>query len=140
MKETQKNILTDLFIRSIEGIIDEKRKNPKNTKKLNKFNVKMNIGLQIEKESYLWLNLISDNGNVSSTKGQLEDSYDLVIKSVPEDLMFYCNGENSLFHMLLKKNKFGKMKLRFSKGTTGYNIRKLLQLPGIIVLDKVKPS
>ncbi len=140
MQESQKNTVLDLFIRSIEGIINEKRLNPKNVKKLNKFNVRMNIGLQIEKDSYLWFNLISENGIISANKGELEDNYDLVIKSVPEDLMFYVNGENSLTHMLLKKNKFKNRKLRFSKGTTGRNLGKLLKLPGILVLDKVKPT
>jgi len=50
--------------------------------------------------------------------------------------MFFTNGENSLFHMLLKKNKYGMRKLRIGKGTTGRNFKKLIKLPSIFSIDK----
>ncbi|TFF96002.1 MAG: hypothetical protein EU544_01605 [Promethearchaeota archaeon] len=71
-------------------------------------------------------------------KDRLRDNYDLAIISVPEDLMFFTNGENSLFHMLFKKNKYGLRKLKIEKGTTGRNIKKLLKIPAILSLDNEK--
>ena len=136
MKEAQKNTVLSLFIRSIEAIIDEKRMNPKYTKKLNRFDVKINFGLQIEKDEYIWFNFVSNDGKVETNQGRLKNNYDLVIMSVPEDLMFFTNRENSLSHMLLKKNKFGKRKLHFKKGATGWNLMKLLKVPGMLTLDK----
>ena len=56
--------------------------------------------------------------------------------AAPEDLMFFCNGENSTLHMVLKKNRFGYKKLRFSKGSSGKrNLGILLKLSKILVLD-----
>jgi len=138
MKEAQKNAVLSLFMRSIAAIIEDKRKNPKFIKKLKKFNVKINFGLQIEKNEYIWFNFISNNASIEIEKGRLEDNYNLAIISVPEDLMFFANGENSLFHMLFKKNKYGVRKLKIEKGTTGRNIKKLLKIPKIFSLDKNK--
>ena len=135
MKEEQKNNLLNLFIGSTEAILNEKRKNPKKLKKLNKFKARINIGLQIDEDAYVWFYIDSQNGEVQIQKGRLDTTYDLEIKSVPEDFMFYCNGEYSLTHMLSKKNKYGNRKLRFYKGTTGRNLGKLLKLPGLFVLD-----
>ena len=68
-------------------------------------------------------------------RGKL-DEYDLELMSAPEDLMFISNGENSTVHMLLKKNRFGYKKLRFSKSSNGKrNLRILLKLSKILVLD-----
>ncbi|MFO8020793.1 MAG: hypothetical protein R6U96_19375 [Promethearchaeia archaeon] len=138
MKEGQKDTVLSLFIRSLKAIIEKKRKNPKYEKKLNKFNGKVNFGLEIEKERYIWFHLISNNKVVEINKGRLEEDYDLEILSVPEDLMFFTNGENSLIHMLFKKNKFGKRKLRINKGTTGRNLKKLIKLPSILRVDNGK--
>ena len=44
--------------------------------------------------------------------------------------------ENSLTHMFFKKNKFGKRKLHFKKGSTGLNLIKLMKLPSMVTLDK----
>ena len=138
VKEAQKNIVLSLFIRSIEAIIEEKRKNPKFKTKLSKFNIKINFGLQIEKDVYIWFYFISDDGGVDISQGKLEEDYDLVIMAVPEDLMFFTNGENSLIHMLFKKNKFGKKKLQIKKGTTGRNLKKVKKIPGIFRIDNKK--
>ncbi|MHA1131803.1 MAG: hypothetical protein ACTSQI_15440 [Candidatus Helarchaeota archaeon] len=140
MNEFQKNTVLSLFIRSVKAIMEEKRNNPKSLKKLNKFKAKINFGLEIEKDEYLWFNYISDNGKITVNKGRLEDDYDLEVMSVPEDFMFFVNGENSLLHMLLKRNKFRKRKFKFGKGTTGRNLRKLIKLPSIFVMDKIKPE
>ena len=43
---------------------------------------------------------------------------------------------NGVVHMMTKKNRFGRRKLRFKKGTTGWNIGKLLILSKLLVLDK----
>ena len=68
-------------------------------------------------------------------RGKL-DEYDLELMSAPEDLMFFSNGENSTVHMILKKNRFGYKKLRFSKGSNGkHNLGILLKLSKILVLD-----
>ncbi|MHA1268547.1 MAG: hypothetical protein ACTSPY_02050 [Candidatus Helarchaeota archaeon] len=138
MNEDQKNIVLSLFIHSVELIIEEKKKNPKRSKLLKKFKAKINFGLEIEKDEYIWFNFISSDGEIRLKKGKLEDDFDLIVRSVPEDFMFFVNGEKSLFHMLIKKNKFGKRKLTFVKGTTGRNLRKLLKLPSIFVMDKIK--
>ena len=138
MKEDQKNTVLSLFIRSLSAIIERRSKNPKNRKKLNNFNARINFGLQIEKEDYIWFKFISNHGKVEINKGRLEDEYDLEILSVPEDLMFFTNGENSLLHMLFKKNKFGKRKLRINKGTTGRNLKKIIKLPSILSLENGK--
>ncbi|MHA1700614.1 MAG: hypothetical protein ACTSWN_17385 [Promethearchaeota archaeon] len=140
MKEIQKNNLLSLFIRGVEAIIEEKRRNPKSLKKLNKFNAKINFGLEIEKDKYIWFNFVSDNGNTQINKGRLEDDFDLEIMSAPEDFMFFVNGEYSLFHMLFRKNKYKKRKLCFRKGTTGRNLRKLIKLPSIFIMDKKRPK
>ncbi|MHA1273361.1 MAG: hypothetical protein ACTSVV_19020 [Promethearchaeota archaeon] len=136
MKDAQKEVVSSLFIRSIDAIINEKQKNPKMAKKIKNFKAKINIGLQIAPNDYLWINFISNDGKIEINRGKLERSYDLSIMAVPEDLMFFTNGEYSLFHMLFKKNKYGMRKIRFGKGTTGRNIKKILKLPKIFVMDK----
>ena len=75
------------------------------------------------------------NGMVDLTKGKL-DQYDLEILATPEDLFFFSKGDNSILNMMMKKNRFGYRKLRYSKGSNGKrNIGKLLKLSKIIVLD-----
>ena len=53
----------------------------------------------------------------------LED-YDVEMKAAPFDLMFFCNGEFGVTHMITKKNEFGFTKLRMKKA--GRNAKKLL--------------
>ncbi|MFX1340456.1 MAG: hypothetical protein ACFFDK_17740 [Promethearchaeota archaeon] len=139
MIEAQKEYMYDLTNRMLDSLIIEKKKNPKNLKKFKNFDAKINLGLQTDKNSYTWFNLVFNKGNHQLNKGDLKDDYDLVLKFTPEDLIFFCNGENSIVHMLLKKNKFGNRKLRFSKGTTGRNFFKLLKLPKLLVMDKKRP-
>ncbi len=135
MKESEKENLYFTFQQTIEDIIKDKRKNPKNEKLLNNFNAKINLGFQIEEDYYFWVNLIADGGNYSLNKGKL-DEYDLEVMADPEDILFFANGDNSTLHMLLKKNRFGYRKLRFSKGSNGKNnFGILLKLPKILVLD-----
>ncbi len=134
MKENEKQNLFETFNAVINSIIAEKKQNEKYEDLLNELDAKINLGLQITEDYYFWVNLIGKNGDVKLSRGELDD-YDLELKAAPEDLMYYSNGENSLMHMMFKKNVFGKRKLRFSKGTTGMNLGLLLKLPKILVLD-----
>ncbi|MFX1418552.1 MAG: hypothetical protein ACFE9N_06500 [Promethearchaeota archaeon] len=135
MKESEQDNLFITFQQTIESIIKEKRKNPKNEKLLNNFNARIIIGLQIEEDYYFWVNLIANEGIYSLGKEKLEE-YDLELRAAPEDLIFFVNGENSVLNMLFKKNRFNYKKLRFSKGSTGKrNLGTLLKLSKILVLD-----
>ena len=106
MEESEKENLFATFKGVIESIIIDKRRNPKNDKMLDNFRAKLNMGLQTEKDFYLWVNLTAENGKYTIGKGKLEE-YDLEIMATPEDLMGFSSGENSTLHMMLKKNKFG---------------------------------
>ncbi|MFX1489239.1 MAG: hypothetical protein ACFFBI_08840, partial [Promethearchaeota archaeon] len=135
MNEAEKENLFITFQQTIKSIINDKKKNPKNQKKLEKFNAKINIGLQIEEDSYHWVNLLAENGNYSLNRGKLEE-YDLELMATPEDLLFFSNGENSTFNMLMKKNSYGYRKLRFLKSSGGKrNLGMLLKLSKLLVLD-----
>jgi len=135
MEESEKENLFITFQHTIRSIINDKQKNPKNEKLLNKFSAKINLGLQIKTNDYFWLHLIGENGKFTLNKGRLED-FDLEIMSTPFDFLFFVNGENSTLHMMFKKNSFGVRKLRFSKSSEGKNnFRILLQLPKLLVLD-----
>ena len=112
MLEYEKDNLFATFEAVVNSIMAEKLQDPKNQKNLKKFKAKINLGLEIKED------------------------FDLILLSAPEDLLFFCNGENGVVHMMTKKNRFGRRKLRFSKGTTGWNIGKLLALSKILVLDK----
>ena len=138
MEESEKDNLFITFKGVIESIILDKRINPKNTKMLDDFQIKLNIGLYIEEDFYLWVNLVAENGNYLLSKGKLGE-YDLEIIATPEDLLYFSNGENSTLNMMLKKNKFGERKLQYDKSSTGKrNLGLLLKLPKILVLDKIK--
>jgi len=135
MNEQEKENLFITFQQTIESIINDKKKNPKNQKKLENFNAKINIGLQIEEDSYHWVNLLAEKGNYSLNRGKL-DEYDLELKATPEDLLYFSNGENSTLNMLMKKNNYGYRKLRFSKSSDGKrNLGMLLKLSKFLVLD-----
>ena len=138
MEEYEKENLYITFKGVIGSIINDKRKNPKNEKVLNKFKARINLGLQIEDNYIFWLNLVADDGNYELNR-EKRDDYDLELISTPEDMMYFSNGQNSTLNMMLKKNSFGKTKLQFSKGSTGKrNLGMLLKLPKILVLDKIK--
>jgi len=139
MEESEKQNLYATFKAVIESIIDEKRKNPKSNKKLQKLVAGVNLGLQVEKDYYFWLNLKAKGGKFELNIGRL-DEYDFQLCAAPEDLMFFCNGENSIVHMVSKNNRFGEKKLRIKKGTTGRNLGKLLKFSSILVLDKKAPK
>jgi len=134
MQENEKQNLYETFNAVIESIIEEKRTIDKYENLLDEFDGRVNMGLQVEEDYLFWLHLVGKDGKFSLSRGRLDD-FDLEIMAAPEDLMYFSNGENSLFHMLLKKNEFGERKLRFSKGTTGRNFGLLLKLPKILVLD-----
>ena len=139
MKDSEKENLYITFKGVIESIILDKRRSPKNLKVLESFQARLNLGLQIEQDFILWLNIIAKNGKYNVEKGKLEE-YDLELISTPEDLMYFSNGENSTLNMMLKKNKFGSKKLRYDKSSDGKrNFGILLKLPKILVLDKLKP-
>ena len=135
MDESAQETLFLTFKTVIEDVIADKRKNPKNTKTLDEFQARINIGLQVEEEFILWVNLVAEDGKYSLNKGTLEE-FDLEIIADPEDLMYFTNGQYSTIKMMTSKNRFGKRKLRYKGGTTGRNMRKLLKLPKILVLDK----
>ncbi|MFX1376769.1 MAG: hypothetical protein ACFFA0_13245 [Promethearchaeota archaeon] len=135
MKEEEKENLFITFQHTIESIINDKKKSPKNDKLLNNFKAKINLGLQIDDDDYFWVNLLAKEGKYSLNKGRLEE-YDLELMANPEDLLFFSNGENSTLNMMLKKNSFGERKLRFSKSSNGKrNLGILLKLSKILVLD-----
>lgn len=135
MKEEEKENLFITFQHTIESIIADKRKNPKNEKLINEYDAKINIGLQTDEDVYFWLNLKAEKGNYGLNRGKI-DEYDLEVKVTPEDLLFFSNGENSILNMMMKKNQFGFRKLRFSKSSNGKrNLGKLLRLSKLIVLD-----
>jgi hypothetical protein len=135
MKEVEMDNLFLTFKQTIDSIILDKQKNPKNENLLNNFNAKINIGLHVEEDFFLWMNLSAFKGNYEVKRGKL-DQYDLEILATPEDLLFFSSGENSILNMMMKKNIFGHRKLRFSKGSNGKrNLGKLLKLSKIIVLD-----
>ncbi len=133
MDDTQRDTLFLTIKAVIDGIIADKRENPKNTKKLDSFEGRINIGLHVEEDEILWINLVAKNGKYLVERDALEE-YDLELISDPEDLLFFCNGRYSVMHMMMKKNRFGNRKLRFKGRAYG----KLLALPKILVLDKVK--
>jgi putative sterol carrier protein len=137
MDAAAQEILFLTFKTVIEDVIADKRKNPKNTKTLDEFQSQINIGLQVEEEFILWVNLIANEGNYSLNKGKL-DEYDLEIIADPEDLMYFTNGEYSTMKMMTSKNRFGNRKLQYKGGTTGRNIGTLLKLPKILVLEKTE--
>jgi hypothetical protein len=138
MEESEKENLFSTIRAVIESIFWDKRSNPKNVKMLDEFQAKLNIGLQVEADFYLWVNLVAEKGKKIVNKGKLEE-FDLEIMATPEDLLYFSNGENSTLNMMLKKNKFGKRKLKFDKSSTGKrNLGLLLKLPKILVLDKIK--
>ncbi|MBD3255769.1 MAG: hypothetical protein GF383_11800 [Candidatus Lokiarchaeota archaeon] len=140
MEESEKQNLYITFKGVIESIIDDKRKRQKNLKTLNNFEAKINLGLQIEKDYYFWVNLVAKDGEYTFNRGKLDD-YDLILKAAPEDLMYFSNGEYSTIHMMLKKNRFGDRKLRTEKGSDGKrHLGILLKLPKILVLDKIEPQ
>ena len=135
MKEKEKENLFITYQQTIDSIILDKRKNPKNRKLLSEFKAKINIGLHVEEDFFLWVHLLSENGKYVLNRGRLEE-YDLEIIATPEDLLYFSNGENSTFNMIFKKNRFGFRKLRFLKGSNGRrNLGLLLKLSKIIVLD-----
>ena len=131
MDDTQRETLFLTIKAVIDGIIADKRENPKNTKRLDSFEGRINIGLQVEEDEIVWINLIAENGEYTVSRDTLEER-DLELIADPEDLMFFCNGQYSVMHMMMKKNRFGKRKLRFRGRAYG----KLLALPKILVLDK----
>jgi hypothetical protein len=135
MDEAAQETLFLTFKSVIEDVISDKRKNPKNTKTLDDFQARMNIGLHVEQDFILWVNLIADQGNYILQKGKL-DAYDLELISDPEDMMYFTNRNYSTLKMMVTKNRFGKRRLRYRGGTTGRNLGKLLKLPKVLVLDK----
>jgi hypothetical protein len=138
MEDSEKENLYITFKGVIESVILDKRKNPKNSKVLDSFQARLNLGLQVEEDFYLWVNLIAKNGKYNLERGKLEE-YDLELMATPEDLMYFSNGENSTLNMMLKKNKFGSKKLRYDKSSDGKrNLGLLLKLPKILVLDEIK--
>jgi hypothetical protein len=135
MKDVEMDNLFFTFQQTIDSIIVDKQKNPSNEDLLNTFEAKINIGLQIEEDIYLWVNMSAIEGNYELKRGK-QNEYDLEILATPEDLLFFSSGENSILNMMMKKNQFGYRKLRFSKGSNGKrNLGKLLKLSKIIVLD-----
>ena len=138
MEDSEKENLFITFKGVIESIILDKRKNPKNLKRLDSFQARLNLALQVEEDFYLWVNLIAKNGKYNLERGKLEE-YDLELMATPEDLMYFSNGENSTLNMMLKKNKFSSKKLRYDKSSYGKrNLGLLLKLPKILVLDEIK--
>ena len=139
MEKSEQENLFITFKGVIESIIEDKRKYPKNRDLIENFKIKLNIGLQVTRDFYLWVNVEAENGIYSVGKGKLTE-YDLEVMASPEDMLYFSNGEYSTLHMMLKKNKFGYRKLRFTKSSYGKrNLGLLMKLSKILVLDKIKP-
>ena len=134
MKEDEKENLFETFKSIVESIIEDKRRSPKNLRALNSFSGNFNIGLEVEKDFYFWLNINGENGVYKVTRGRGEKP-GLELMATPEDLVFYSNRTNSTFHMIMKKNRFGKRKLKIKKG--GRHLRMLLKVSKILVLDEL---
>jgi hypothetical protein len=134
MDEPERDTLFLTFKAVIEDVIADKRRNPENTKTLDEFQARINIGLHVEEDFILWTNLVADGGKYLLKRGML-DEFDLELIADPEDLMYFTNGQYSTLKMMLTKNRFGKRRLRYKGGTTGRNIGKLLKLRDILVLD-----
>jgi len=62
MEDSEKENLFVTFKGVIESIILDKRRDPKNDKMLDNFQVKLNMGLHTEEDYYLWVNLIAGKG------------------------------------------------------------------------------
>ena len=135
MDESAQESLFVTFKTVIEDVIADKRKNPKNAEMLVNFEARINIGLHIEEDFILWVNLVASHGEYTLDRGEL-DQFDLELIADPEDLMYFTNGEYSTVKMMTGKNRFGKRKLRYTGGTTGRNLGMLLKLPKILVLDR----
>lgn len=136
MDEDQKNNLFITFKGILDSIIADKKKKPKKLESLNNFEAKINLCLHIHEDEYYWMNLVAKNGNFALSRGKIEGDHDLNLTVTPEDMLYYANREFSTLHMVTKKNKYGYKKLRIQAGTTGHNVRLLLKLPKIFVLDK----
>ena len=104
MNDTQKDTLFLTMKSVIDSIIADKRENPKNTKRLDSFKGRINIGLHVEEDEILWINLIANGGEYIVARGALED-FDLELISDPVDLMYFCNGQYSVIHMMMKRNQ-----------------------------------
>ncbi|MFW9955131.1 MAG: hypothetical protein ACFFD3_11305 [Candidatus Thorarchaeota archaeon] len=135
LDDAAQEILFNTFKAVIMDVIADKRKNPENAKILDEFEAKINLGLHVEEDFILWVNLVAEGGSFSLGKGKLSE-FDLELISDPEDLLYFTNGEYSTVKMMTGKNRFGKRKLRYKGGTTGRNMGMLLKLPKILVLDK----
>ncbi|MHA1904196.1 MAG: hypothetical protein ACXADL_09200 [Candidatus Thorarchaeota archaeon] len=134
MDEAAQETLFLTFKTVIEDVIADRRKNPKNAKTLDEFQGRINIGLHVEAEFILWVNLVAEDGKYNLNNGKLEE-YDLELIADPEDLMYFTTGQYSTLKMMTTKNRFGNRRLRFKGGTTGRNMGKLLKLPKVLVLD-----
>ena len=64
MDDTQRETLFLTMKAVINGIIADKRENPKNAKRLNSFEARINIGLHVEEEEIVWINLVAKDGDV----------------------------------------------------------------------------
>ena len=134
MDEAAQETLFFTFKSVIEDVIADKRKNLENTKTLDEYRARINIGLHVEEKFIMWVNLVAEGGNYILNRGKL-DNYDLELISDPEDMMYFTNKTYSTMKMMLTKNRFGERKLLFKGGTTGRNYGKLLKLPKVLVLD-----
>ncbi|MFX1589168.1 MAG: hypothetical protein ACFFC1_13525 [Promethearchaeota archaeon] len=135
MEEYQKENLFLNLKTTLNSIVEDKRKNPKNTKAMDEFKARINIGYQVGQDEYFWCNMIAENGNYTFSRGKL-DEYDLALKATPEDSMAMHSGQASSLHMLTRKNEFGYRKLRTEKGSDGKrHLGILLKLSKVLVLD-----
>lgn len=135
MDAAAQETLFQTFRAVIEDVIADRRKNPRNAKTLEEFKARINIGLHVEEEFVMWVNLVAEGGTYTLRRDKL-DAYDLELICDPEDMMYFTNRKYSTLKMMLTKNRFGDRRLRFKRGTTGRNLGKLLKLPKVLVLDK----
>jgi hypothetical protein len=135
MDKYEKNNLMETFGGVIEAAFNEKLQEPSWKAKIDKADVKANLALQMNKDSYFMVHLIIDHGKMKFEEGELEN-YDLELRADPEDLIFFVNATYSTLDMVLKKNEWGFPKLRVKKGFR--NVGKLLFVSGLLVLKPLK--
>jgi ethanolamine utilization microcompartment shell protein EutS len=126
------------LLNTMQGVIfaaiEDKKIQPKWAAKIAKANIKVNIGLQLEKNTYYDLYFTMTPGeDAVVAKGSL-DTFDLALKASPVDLIYFLDGTFGVVHMVTKKNEYGDTKLRIQKGIR--NAMKLLFVKDLLIFKQ----
>ncbi|MHA1474786.1 MAG: hypothetical protein ACTSPA_00785 [Promethearchaeota archaeon] len=129
MDETEKENLSNSFKQIVSCAIEEKKEIPKWKKKLQK-DLRVSFKLHVYPQDFLYINLIIKDGSYDLTEGKIDD-YDIEIKAMPADLMWYSAGSYSLLKMTMTKNDFGHFRWELKKG--GRNLSSLLMVATLLL-------